>query len=273
MGPSSMRGGVRARSGRGAARRLRAAALAASAWAAATAVAALRAMPHAHAHAHSTTTDDPPSVQTPCGTVYGSWDTLADGTRVATFLGIRYALPPTGDARWTPPVPAGCWPGGGGFNATAFGSQCVQPDGSGSEDCLFLNVWVPEAALARLQPGTAATTATVDAGRPLPVRFPVAAPCSPRKHCKRDVCTQRRMSNELVHHTHAPPVSFCPPFRQTIAYIHGGSLMTDSGALNMSAFAAHASDGNAATAGLVVVTLNYRCAMPCCLPLGFGRPC
>ena len=52
------------------------------------------------------------------------------------FLGIRYAPQPE---RFTYSVP---YTGSGGsVDATQFASQCMQGSGSGSEDCLFLNVW------------------------------------------------------------------------------------------------------------------------------------
>ena len=69
----------------------------------------------------------------------------------AEFLGIPYAQPPIGDLRWREPVPAKSW--SGVRNATTFGPPCSQPDlgdwnrrdaETGKEDCLFLNVIVPE---------------------------------------------------------------------------------------------------------------------------------
>jgi len=69
----------------------------------------------------------------------------------AEFLGIPYAQPPLGDLRWREPVAAKPW--SGVRNATAFGAPCAQPDlgdwnrhdaENGKEDCLFLNVIVPE---------------------------------------------------------------------------------------------------------------------------------
>jgi para-nitrobenzyl esterase len=62
------------------------------------------------------------------------------------FLGIPYAAPPTGGARWQPPAPAPRWHGV--LRATQFGANCAQtgtPFGlaSQSEDCLFLNVFTP----------------------------------------------------------------------------------------------------------------------------------
>jgi para-nitrobenzyl esterase len=86
---------------------------------------------------------------TPQGKLAGRM--LGNGTRV--FLGIPYALPPIGKARWRPPVRAAAW--SGVRNATAFGAACMQPKSrpasiyaddppAMSEDCLSLNVWAPK---------------------------------------------------------------------------------------------------------------------------------
>ena len=69
----------------------------------------------------------------------------------AEFLGIRYAEAPVGDLRWHEPVPMHPWTGV--RDAVSFGVPCSQPDLGewnrhdaqiGKEDCLFLNVIVPE---------------------------------------------------------------------------------------------------------------------------------
>jgi len=69
----------------------------------------------------------------------------------AEFLGIPYAQPPIGDLRWHEPLPVKPWTGV--REATSFGAPCSQPDlgdwnrhdaESGKEDCLFLNVILPE---------------------------------------------------------------------------------------------------------------------------------
>lgn len=64
------------------------------------------------------------------------------------YLGIPYAAPPVGELRWRPPQPYGHFPGFK-YAATQFGNECTQPTGygapaGGSEDCLFLNVYVPQ---------------------------------------------------------------------------------------------------------------------------------
>jgi len=73
-----------------------------------------------------------------------------DDGAVHSFLGIPYAAPPVGNLRWKPPAAAASWTGV--RKATEFGNHCMQGkvygdmnfrDPGGSEDCLFLNVWVP----------------------------------------------------------------------------------------------------------------------------------
>ena len=60
---------------------------------------------------------------------------------IQKFLGIPYAAPPVGELRWRPPQPHGRWHGV--LEATEFGSKCTQPDATGSEDCLSLNIFRP----------------------------------------------------------------------------------------------------------------------------------
>lgn len=86
--------------------------------------------------------DTAPKVATDKGDVLGQ---VVDGVR--QYLGIPYAAPPVGDLRWAPPQPAASWDQP--LDATAFGSSCPQVDSvisaeSIDEDCLFLNVYVPD---------------------------------------------------------------------------------------------------------------------------------
>ncbi|MCP5432020.1 MAG: carboxylesterase family protein [Alphaproteobacteria bacterium] len=89
---------------------------------------------------------DGPVVATTFGKVEG---TLAKGVRA--FKGIPFAAPPVGELRWRPPAPPARWDGV--RDAKAFGASCTQPErrdamrdfGKSSEDCLFLNVYAPEA--------------------------------------------------------------------------------------------------------------------------------
>jgi para-nitrobenzyl esterase len=77
-----------------------------------------------------------PVVVTPSGKLRG----VINGD-IAEFLGIPYAAAPVGNLRWMPPQPFGRWQGV--LDASAFGSQCTQPGGVGTENCLFLNIYVP----------------------------------------------------------------------------------------------------------------------------------
>lgn len=104
------------------------------------------------ATAAATTQPDPTVVRTDKGLVRGSAT-----ESVRTFEGIPYAAPPTGDRRWSPPVPAKSW--SGARDATKPGSACPQtgltpPAGrkSSNEDCLSVNVTTPRTAAAKPRP-------------------------------------------------------------------------------------------------------------------------
>ncbi len=106
----------------------------------------LLAMPSVDLDLHGPSQSDPrPRVQTAEGTVIGQ---IQDG--VASWKGIPYAAPPTGDLRWRAPrAPASR---SQVLDAADFGPRCPQDDrGSvrpgegrtGEEDCLQLNIWAP----------------------------------------------------------------------------------------------------------------------------------
>ena len=79
----------------------------------------------------------------------------SDGAGVVAFKGIPFAAPPVGDLRWRAPQPAKAW--AGVRTAKSFPVACEQaltrshlpwteefmPQGTDSEDCLYLNVWTP----------------------------------------------------------------------------------------------------------------------------------
>jgi para-nitrobenzyl esterase len=76
----------------------------------------------------------------------------ADGN-VRSFKGIPFAAPPVGELRWREPQPVPHWKGV--RRATEFGARAMQGrifddmvfrDNGPSEDCLYLNVWIPERA-------------------------------------------------------------------------------------------------------------------------------
>ncbi|MEJ0061083.1 MAG: carboxylesterase family protein [Terricaulis sp.] len=86
--------------------------------------------------------------------------TLQGVTRngVRAFLGVPFAAPPVGALRWRGPQPHASW--SGVRAAQSFGPSCMQtelpngvgpwtaeffPHGAVSEDCLYLNVWAPNA--------------------------------------------------------------------------------------------------------------------------------
>ena len=87
-----------------------------------------------------------PEAQTECGQVSGVRNSTLS---VDAYLGIKYGASPTGARRFADTVSlrdAGeCW-APQVWNATSFRDFCVQSgqfQQGGSEDCLFLNVWMP----------------------------------------------------------------------------------------------------------------------------------
>lgn len=92
-------------------------------------------------------------VAPPAGRVCGLALPAPAGTSRSLFnyRGIPYARPPVGQLRWAAPQRRGPWQNI--RRATAFGAICPQEDsGPGqAEDCLFLNVWTPSAAVTKHQ--------------------------------------------------------------------------------------------------------------------------
>ncbi len=87
------------------------------------------------------------TVKTEQGKIQGK---TINGGKVRAFLGLPYAAPPVGDLRWKAPQAAAKWTGT--RDATRYGAHCAQghvfedmvfQDSGPSEDCLFLNVYVP----------------------------------------------------------------------------------------------------------------------------------
>jgi para-nitrobenzyl esterase len=84
---------------------------------------------------------NPKTIVTENGPVRGVVD-----AEVRSFLGMPYAAPPVGPARWQPPAAAPNWHGL--RDATSFAPHCAQSASafglaSQSEDCLYLNVFTP----------------------------------------------------------------------------------------------------------------------------------
>ncbi|KAK6194913.1 hypothetical protein SNE40_000445 [Patella caerulea] len=98
-----------------------------------------------------------PIVKTEKGLVQG-FRMTTNGKDLDAFFGIPYAKPPLGGMRFKPPIPVDPWDGI--LNATVKPKCCMQgydqvfgnfsgawvwnPNTQPSEDCLYLNVWVPK---------------------------------------------------------------------------------------------------------------------------------
>ncbi len=94
--------------------------------------------------------DDATVRMTESGSIIG----LKEDNGMHAWLGIPYAKPPVGELRWKAPLPADAW--AETRKALKFGTICTQFGGqlshvakrlygkpTGSEDCLFLNIWAP----------------------------------------------------------------------------------------------------------------------------------
>ncbi|KAF7288358.1 Carboxylic ester hydrolase [Mycena chlorophos] len=91
---------------------------------------------------------------------------IDEAHNVSTFLGIRYAAPPTGPLRWQAPTapastrgiqqattqPLMCYQGALGSNATADPLLVRRVTSAQSEDCLFLSVYSPSLTPKKLLP-------------------------------------------------------------------------------------------------------------------------
>lgn len=82
---------------------------------------------------------------------------------VVSFYGIPYAAPPVGNLRWRAPTPPAPWQGV--RDGSVRGHPCPQTDAlaaAASEDCLFVNVTAPTAAVAAA--GATSTGGSTGAG-------------------------------------------------------------------------------------------------------------
>lgn len=99
---------------------------------------------------------DGPIIDTDKGKVRGFTETI-NGKKVDIFYGIPFAAPPLGELRFRPPVqnepwngildatqqPNSCFQGVDEHFGNFTGSNMWNPNTPVSEDCLYLNVWVP----------------------------------------------------------------------------------------------------------------------------------
>jgi len=92
------------------------------------------------------------------------------GQPVVSFLGLRFGGPLTPYNRWRLPPPAACFSPATLTKATEWASPCVQIKGQeGVEDCLYLNVFVPEERAATLPEIYQDPDGRADEGELLPV--------------------------------------------------------------------------------------------------------
>ncbi|KOC63846.1 Venom carboxylesterase-6 [Habropoda laboriosa] len=102
---------------------------------------------------HSSLQDEKlPKVNTPLGSIIGYHKKSRNGKAYRAFEGVPYAAPPVGELRFQPPKPVQSWEGD--LPANKKSSVCTQylmsgisgtgERVTGCEDCLYLNIYVPE---------------------------------------------------------------------------------------------------------------------------------
>ena len=100
---------------------------------------------------------EPPRACLDRGACYvGSWKSTTKGKDYASFQGIRYAQPPIAEKRFLPPQPFSAEEGeyDVSVESTVVCPQktALTPEPFGAEDCLMLNIYVPDPGEASLDP-------------------------------------------------------------------------------------------------------------------------
>ena len=89
-----------------------------------------------------------PLLHTPNGDLSGTTLTSKHGRSILAFRSIPYAVPPINDLRYSKPIPISPWKGV--LEVNELSPPCLQPSQYpflptiGQEDCLYLNVFVPD---------------------------------------------------------------------------------------------------------------------------------
>uniref|UniRef100_A0A672IRM7 Carboxylesterase type B domain-containing protein n=1 Tax=Salarias fasciatus TaxID=181472 RepID=A0A672IRM7_SALFA len=152
---------------------------------------------------------------------------------VEQYLGIPYALAPTGERRFQPPEPPMSWPGI--RNATQFAAVCPQF----LEDRFLLNDMLPVWFTANLDTVVSYVQEQSEDCLYLNIYVPTENGRSPRAQTL-------PFNNSADHHIHDEN-----GLKPVMVYIHGGSYMEGTG--NMIDGSILASYGN-----VIVITINYR---------------
>uniref|UniRef100_H3DAH1 Carboxylesterase type B domain-containing protein n=1 Tax=Tetraodon nigroviridis TaxID=99883 RepID=H3DAH1_TETNG len=153
---------------------------------------------------------------------------------VEQYLGIPYALAPTGERRFQPPEPPMSWPGI--RNATQFPPVCPQF----LEDRFLLNDMLPVWFTANLD---TVVTYVQDLTEECLINFLFV-------HCEENSCHKRR-DRESEKGRERLDIHDENGLKPVMVYIHGGSYMEGTG--NMIDGSILASYGN-----VIVITINYR---------------
>ena len=85
-------------------------------------------------------------------------------TNYREYLGIPYAKAPTpeNNLRWQNTAKMDSWENNGSYAATSYGNGCLQSGFDGSEDCLYMNIWVPIDSSSSTSTGSTGYTTNYD---------------------------------------------------------------------------------------------------------------
>lgn len=129
---------------------------------------------------HDDYLDDPMVVKTTSGLMRGFSRTILD-KEVHIYYGVPFARPPIGPLRFRKPAPMQPWQGV--YNATVMPNSCIQeryeyfpgfegeemwnPNTNISEDCLYMNIWVPKKLRLRHKGGDSSEKKNHHQGMPI----------------------------------------------------------------------------------------------------------
>lgn len=184
-----------------------------------------------------------PTIETKSGLVQGTSEMIL-GKVVSSFYGIPYAKPPVKELRFRKPVPIDPWDEI--YEAKEQPSPCIQFIPSSintpwistrehSEDCLYMNIWTPEAPIHKIQRRDLNSEHVEDLD------------------AEEDLIMSESSPEESSNREPLAPAAADQTFKTVMVWFYGGAFF--SGSIDLELY-----DGSylAAAGDVVVVSVNYR---------------